>query len=157
MQAKLFMAIMYSDPKVYEEVIGILKKEYGDIDFEDEEYDFDFTDYYLVEFGAKPKKRFVLFKKKIDSGDIVQIKLNTIETENQLKVEGKRMINIDPGYITDSEVVVPSTKPLPHRTYAGRGIVLDKQLGFENGKVITFRHTFADYRVHNEFFKRVLE
>lgn len=153
MQAKLFMAIMYSDSEVYSKVKEMLKKEYGEIVLEGEEYDFNFTDYYLDEFGAELKKRFVLFEEIIETSTIVKIKLDLIKLEDSLSEQGKRIINIDPGYITSKEVIVPSTKPLPHRTPLDNGLVADKQLGFEEREVVTFRHTFADYRKHKEFFK----
>ena len=151
------MAIMYKDLSTYNKIIRILKKQYGGLEFEDEEYDFDFTDYYLIEFGDDLKKRFVLFKDKIDTEEIAQIKLDTIEIEDGLRKEGNRIINIDPGYITETEVIVPSTKLLPHRTPLKKGIVADKQLEFQDGKVITFRYTFADYRANTDFFLKAIK
>ncbi len=150
------MAIMYSDSEVYSKVKDILKKIYGDISLEGGEYDFNFTDYYLDEFGANLKKRFVLFEDLIETKLISQIKIDLIKLESSMSEQGKRIINIDPGYITENEVIVPSTKPLPHRTPLEHELFADKQLEFKDSEVITFRHTFADYKVNQDFFLKCL-
>ena len=152
MKAKLFVGIMYSQELVYKEAIGLLKKGFGDIELEGKEFDFNFTNYYGKEMGKNLKKRFVLFKKPIDRGNLPDIKLQTIKLEEKFKKKGKRQINIDPGYITLNKVVVASTKGLPHRTYLNKGIFADLQLILKKNDVKTFRHTFADYEHSKDFF-----
>lgn len=148
MKAKLFAGLMYSKKEVYDKAIEELEQEIGPIKLEGNEFEFNFTKYYDAEMGRNLKKRFILFAEETDIGRLAKIKLKTIEIENKFKNQGKRQINIDPGYIT-SEVVVASTKQLPHRVPIGEEIFADTQLSLKEG---IFRHTFADYRQNKEFF-----
>ena len=84
--------------------------------------------------------------------DLAQIKLDTITIERNMLKSDKRTINIDPGYITLTQVVVASTKPLAHRIYLTKDIYADLQLVLGKNNVITFRHTFADYKEHKAYF-----
>lgn len=152
MEAKLFCGIMYSDSGVYEKAIEELARRFGNIGATGEEYDFSFTDYYLKEFGSNLKKRFVVFKNLIERENLADIKLLTCEIEKSFARGGRRIVNIDPGYITLNNVVVASTKELPHRVYLGKGIFADVQLILKRSEAITSSHTFADYEKNKGFF-----
>lgn len=152
MKTKLFMGIMYSKIANYKEAIQLLIKEFGGLEIEGKEFDFNFTDYYEKEMGSDLKKRFVLFKTSIKREKLPDIKLQTIKIETRFKKQGKRKINIDPGYITLDNVIVASTKELPHRIYLNKGIFADLQLILKKNDVITFKHTFADYEQSKDFF-----
>lgn len=155
LKAKLFCGVMYSDFEVYKKVIKDLCKEFGQIQQERNEFDFTFTKYYEKEFGNNLKKRFIAFKEQIDIEVLPEIKLFTVEIENSLREQGRRLINIDPGYITHTKVVVASTKELPHRIYLKKEIFGDLQMILSKNKVITFRHTFADYQANKKFFQEL--
>lgn len=152
MKAKLFMGMMYSKNQIYEQAIIELEKKYGKITLQGQEFDFNFTNYYENEMGGNLKKRFVLFKEPIDTEKLAEIKLQTINIENNFKTKGKRQVNIDPGYISD-KVVVASTKGIHHRKPIGKGIFADTQLKLGE---TTFRHTFADYKQNKEFFIKAM-
>ena len=151
-KARLFCGIMYADQGIYRKAITILQSEFGTIEHEGEEFDFDFTTYYENEFGPGLKKRFVVFSSLIGRKQLPEIKHSTIQIEDTFRRNAKRQINIDPGYITLHNVVVASTKELPHRVYLGEGIYGDVQLILKRKKSFVFRHTFADYAAHKDFF-----
>ena len=73
-------------------------------------------------------------------------------TGNIAVANAMRQINIDPGYITLNNVVVASTKELPHRVYLDKGMYGDVQLILKRKEALVFRHTFADYAAHKDFF-----
>ncbi|OGM01562.1 hypothetical protein A3K72_02090 [Candidatus Woesearchaeota archaeon RBG_13_36_6] len=152
MKAKLFVGMMYSNIEHYNKAIELLEKDFGEIELEGEEFDFNFTKYYEKEMGKNLKKRFVLFKKPIDRVELPDIKLQTIKLEEKSRKNGKRQVNIDPGYITLNNVIVASTKELPHRIYLNKGIFADLLLLLKKKDVIPFKHTFTDYEQSKDFF-----
>ena len=154
MEAKLFCGIMYADPSIYQKALGVLTKDFGSLEIEGKEFDFDFTNYYEQEFGKNLKKRFVVFG-NIDREELPKRKKKTIEIENSLKKSGKRTINIDPGYVTKNNVVVATTKELPHRVYLGEGIFADLQLILKKSGAVVLNTTFADYKKNSDFFVKL--
>ncbi|MFC1704924.1 DUF4416 family protein [Nanoarchaeota archaeon] len=154
---KLLIAIMYSDKEASDKAVDELKKQFGDIDGESSEYDFNFTDYYEKESGKNLEKRFLSFKKTITNEELSKIRIETAKIEDNFKVDGKRTVNIDPGYISNEGVFMASLKHKPFKEDIGNNVFLHKILGFEDDKIIEFNHTFADYKVkeNQEFFIRL--
>lgn len=155
-KAVLVMGIMYSDDNVKEKTVNLLVNKFGEIELEGKSFVFDFTDYYEEEFG-KTKKFFISFKEKIDIGDLVEIKLLTNKLEKELSKEGKRRVNLDPGYVTKEKSVVASCKSRPHRIYLDKGVYAHLMFIFKKNDVISFKWTFEDYLQEKEFFVTVRE
>ena len=137
---------MYKDRKILDKSLDILKSIFGDIDLKSNEYKFDFTDYYKEEFGDNLKKRIISFKKLIGRNRLADIKIKTISIEKELSFNGKRRINIDPGYLTLHNLVLASTKELPHRIFIGKGIFAESTLFFKDKEYNGYIHTFKDYK-----------
>lgn len=142
----LIFALMYKDNKILEKTTGELKNNFGDIIDKSLEYDFNFTDYYEKEFGSNLKKTMIIFNKKINKNDLIEIKNKTAEIEKKHSANGKRTINIDPGYINKKELVLASFKGRDFKESLGNGVYAHKVLEFDNGKAKEFLHTFPDYR-----------
>ncbi len=147
--AKLIIAIMYNKEGVYKKCKKCLTKEFGEIEKESNEYDFDrFTNYYEREMGKDLVKRFISFKERINKNKLAEIKLKTAEIEKKFLSGNKRMINLDPGYLTDKELVLASFKRgTNYKQSIGEGVYAHKVLGFKGKETITFWHTFPDYKV----------
>ena len=141
----LFFALMYKDNNILENTISLLKNNYGEIKNKSSEYDFNFTDYYEKEFGTNLKKTIIIFDKKINKNDLVEIKNKITEIEKEFSVDGKRTVNIDPGYVNNKEVVLATFKKKDFKEDLGNGVYAHKVLEF-NGEVKEFWHTFRDYR-----------
>lgn len=73
------------------------------------------SEYYCREMGPIILKQLFLTDKIINCFDLAKYKKLAISTENDNKVHGKRLYNIDPGYINLSQIVLASTKFSPHR------------------------------------------
>jgi len=171
---KLMIAVMYSDEGLYLECKKELVELFGEIFFESEAYDFDkFTSYYSDEMGKGLVKRFIIFEKPIEKislndksikiksikkeslikKNLKKIKFKTTEIEKKYSKDGKRQINLDPGYLSSSELVLASFKKgTNYKEDVGDGVYLHKVLEFEKDKVIMFWHTFPDYKENWEFF-----
>ena len=70
-----------------------------------------------------------------------------------------RKVNIDPGYITLSKLVLASTKDFSHRIYIGKGIYAETTLRYVNGTFGAIDTTYPDYQTQLaiEFFNSCRE
>lgn len=143
---KLFTAVFTSRIDLFEDVKRILEEEFGNIDFQSEIFPFENTNYYEKEMGKNLKKIFYFFKNLITPDEIVDTKIKTIEIEKRFMIQGKRQINIDPGYVELSKIVLVSTKDFSHRIYLGKGIYGEVTLFFKKGTFHIFPYTYPDYR-----------
>lgn len=143
---KLVMAITFNDESVFKEAISCLKNEFGEIDLRSQVYDFHHTDYYEKEMGKPLRKQFISFKGLIQPDKLAGIKLRTNQIEAMFSSQGRRRVNIDPGYIEGSKLVLATTKNYDHRIYLGEGIYGDVQLRFREGAFRINEWTYPDYR-----------
>ncbi len=143
---KLIMAIFAGQQELFAKIEAELAKKYGDIDFKSPMFDFDYTDYYDKEMGSSLKKKFISFKKLIKIEELSPIKTFTNALEKKHSVEGKRKVNIDPGYINNCQLVLASTKNYYHRIYLGHGIYAEVTLFFKNGTFQPLQWTYPDYK-----------
>ncbi len=60
--------------------------------------------------------------------------------------EGKRLINIDPGYLLPSRFVLATGKDFSHRIYIGQSMFAELTLSFCKGKWKSFTYTFPDFK-----------
>jgi hypothetical protein len=155
---KLIIGLIGNTPEILEKTKNILIRKYGPVDRTSALYAFDLTDYYTKEMGPGLKRQFLGFKKLVACEKLVSIKrsTNTLETKLSLK-PGARDINIDPGYISLSKLVLATTKSFVHRIYAGKGIFEEVTLYFKNNSFQAGPWTYPDYRSesHILFFNEV--
>ena len=71
----------------------------------------------------------------------------------------KRPINIDPGYMNESRLILASTKDFSHRIYLRDGIYAEVTLNYRRGRYESFPWTFPDYKSsdYQNFFLTVRE
>lgn len=156
---KLIIAIFTNRLELFPEIEKELEKKYGEIDFKGPVFDFDHTDYYREEMGFDLKKEFISFKNLIDPGKINSIKLFTNKLESKYSKEGKRIANIDPGYVNNSKLVLASTKNYYHRIYLGKGIYAEVTLFFQERSFQSLPWTYPDYKTDASIniFNRIRE
>lgn len=144
-RAKLFTGIITASAEHFEGAHRSLEKKYGEIDFVTTKIPFNHTDYY-GSMGSGLFKIFLSFRKLIRREDIVEIKLFTNRLETKLSGRGKRAINIDPGYLTLSNIFLASCKDFFHRTYLGKGVYLENEFRYVAKKLEPWEWTYPDYR-----------
>jgi len=155
---KLFVGMISSQKKAFIQAEAILEKKYGPADFKTVFIKFDFTDYYEQELGKNLLRKFISFKNLIDPGTLPDIKIFTNKKEYALSpVKGKRLINLDPGYITESGLVLATTKNFQHRIYLNKGIFAEVTLRYQRGEYLPYDWTYRDYqtKAYTDFFKKV--
>jgi len=150
----LFVSTLYSSKNIFNQSNKILEKHFGDILFVSPSLPWDYSSYYKDEIGWPLFRQFFFFKNLIDPGLLADIKLKTNEIESSLSSEGKRSINLDPGYLTLSKVVLASTKNYTHRLYLGKGIYGEITLIYRDDTYHPHLYTYKDYqdKTHIDIF-----
>jgi hypothetical protein len=144
-KAKLFIGILYSDENACKKAEKILKNKYGPVDQQTDPILFDHTSYY-DSMGPGLKKIIWSFTKLINREDIVKVKLHTNKIESSISGKGSRIINVDPGYLTLSNVFLASCKEFYHRIYLGRGIYLENEYRYASKQFHFWEWTYPDYK-----------
>jgi len=151
---KVFVGLLTAQLFVLPQVYKLLEEKLGAIDLKSQLLDFNFTKYYEAEMGIELKRQFLGFRNFISPDELVEIKLFTGELEQSLAREGKRLVNLDPGYLTPAKIVLASTKDFSHRLYLGRGIYGEVTLLFRHKRFEPLPWTYPDYRTeaYQQFF-----
>jgi hypothetical protein len=145
-RAKLVLAIMYADEKLAQTALVAFSESFGAVDYAAGPLDFDrFTDYYRAESGAGLCKRYYAFEALIERDSLPSIKNAANLIEARFAADGKRRVNLDPGYLTNDKLVLASTKDFYHRIYLGEGIYAETTLHFRKGRFRRFSWTYPDY------------
>ncbi|MFC1658313.1 DUF4416 family protein [Candidatus Omnitrophota bacterium] len=144
--AKLFVGCIYSSEEAFLKARRILEKRFGAPDFESQTLPFNYTKYYQKEFGENLKRRFLSFKRQVRTEDLAQIKLLTNKIERKISRVGRRLVNIDPGILELSKVVLATTKDYSHRIYLGKGIYAEVTLFYRDKSFHAWNWAYPDYR-----------
>lgn len=118
-------------------------------------FDFTFSDYYEAEMGGHLRKAFFVLDRLIDPAELSEWKLRAMALEEQFARNGKRTINLDPGYIDVPKFVLATAKNFSHRVYIGRGVYGDVQLFMRHNQFQPNPWTYPDYKLleHLRFFE----
>jgi len=143
---KLVIGFLYGDPGILDEALKSLSRSFGNIDFKSSQMDFSYTTYYREEMGDGLKRSFVSFENLVDPENAYKTKLTTNILEKKLSGNGKRRINIDPGYIDMAKLVLFSTKDYAHRIPVGSGIFAEVTLFYKDGRYNSWPWTYPDYK-----------
>ena len=97
--------------------------------------------------GDNLNRQWVAFNDLILPDTLVELKHKTNETEKKyLNKNGGRMVNIDPGAISLSNLILASTKNYSHRIYLGKGIYAEVTLIYKQKHFMPLDWTYPDYR-----------
>ena len=146
---KLFVGVLVASEDLVPEVESQLLASYGNVDYKSPLLPFTFTDYYRRETGDRILRVFFSFERLIDADQLADIKCRTNALEETFAAAGatvKRPVNLDPGYLEHSKIVLASTKNFYHRMYLGRGIFGEVTMHFRNGAFEFFPWTYPDYK-----------
>ncbi|MBN1980997.1 MAG: DUF4416 family protein [Chitinivibrionales bacterium] len=146
-QAKLFLAIMYTDPGVRDAALQLFLERYGVCDTVLGPILVDsYTRYYEKEMGSSLLKDFLFYRGLITLDTLPDVKTFTNQIEERFSLDGRRTVNLDPGYLTQDKLVLASTKNFLHRIYLGKGIFGEVTLHYRNNRYRYFSWTYPDYR-----------
>ncbi len=158
---KLIAGILAADHQCLHASIEAIDAKFGKTDFASDVWPFDKTDYYKGQTGPRILRQFVSIERLIDPGLLAKIKHKTNKLEQKLAkslvLPVPRPVNLDPGYIEPSKLVLASTKNYSHRIYIGKKIYAEVTLIFDKGNWRPLDHTYPDYRqqCYFDFFAKV--
>ena len=143
--AKLVIGLFMKDRSLFDALVAELGSEFGSLDMVSPWMPFDYTSYYEQEMGAPLFRRLLAFKSLIEQLDLASVKLTTNRLEDQYTHNGRRRVNIDPGYLSYERFVLASGKNFIHRIYIGKKIYADLTLIYQQGAYQKLPWTYPDY------------
>ena len=142
---KLISSLFSANETLLAVARGALADLFGPLDYQSELLPFDHTRYYEREFGAGLLRQIVAFAILIAPERLAEIKHATNDLERTWSVDGRRRVNLDPGYVSLCKLVLATTKDYAHRIYLGQGIYAEVTLQFKHGAFRAFEWTYPDY------------
>jgi len=139
------------------DVLEELSDEIGQAVLKSDPIPFTHTKYYSDEMGSELSRQWYVFDKLVLPDELVGLKHNTnIVEKKYLNAKGGRNINIDPGLLSLSSLILASTKNYAHRVYLGQGIYAEVTLIYKDHRFSPLDWTYPDYRERSaiEFFER---
>ena len=158
---KLIAGILACDERGLAAARSDLESTIGPIDLVSDVWPFVQTSYYADEIGPRILRQFVSFSQLIDPGELADIKhrTNALEQElaKSLALPVPRPVNLDPGIIEPSKLVLATTKNYSHRIYIGKQMYAEVTLVYDKGDWRPLPYTYPDYRSpqYFEFFSKV--
>ncbi|MBN1571396.1 MAG: DUF4416 family protein [Acidobacteria bacterium] len=154
---KLFVGVLTSLVDIAPKAENLLVDFFGAVDLRSGLFPFDMTRYYDKEMGTPIYRYFLSFERLIEPSTIADAKMRTNGLERAFADERsnpERPINLDPGYLEQSKIVLASTKNFSHRILISGGIYAEVTLHFQEGAWHSFPWTFPDYKTdrYHAFF-----
>jgi len=159
--AKLIIAILAAYRQFLQAAIEALTDKFAHADFTSDVWAFEKTDYYKEQTGPHIIRQFVSIEKLIAPGKLAKIKHKTNKLEQKLAARLglplPRPVNLDPGIIEPSKLILATTKNYSHRIYIGKKMYAEVTLVFDKGNWRALNHTYPDYRqkCYFDFFIKV--
>ena len=122
---------------------------FGPIDFRSPVFPFATTDYYEKEMGPALKRAFLSFERLVPPESLNAIKLQTNALEGEVRAAAAadyRVVNLDPGILTSSALIMATTKNFAHRVPLSGGIYAHLEFLFTKTGVKTLDWTYPDFR-----------
>jgi len=144
--AKLVVGCIMNNKADIDKLFPVLEDLFGSVDMISPWLGFAYTDYYYKEMGSPLYRKVFVFKSLIAQDELAVIKEKTNEIEAKFAIDGKRAVNIDPGYLVSSRFILATGKEYSHRIYIGRKIYADLTLMYSKKKGFqTLEWTYPDY------------
>lgn len=159
---KLVCGIIFSEEEIRKQAEVRLSEKFGPLDLASPSFPFTYTDYYRAQMGPVLYRSFVSFVRLIQPEELAPIKVWTNQLEEgfrQLFRAPARPVNLDPGYLSASALVMATAKDFSHRIPIGQGIYAHLELLFTRKGVRLLDWTYPDFQQpgYHEFFLRARE
>ena len=157
---KLICGIIANQKTLFTSSESNLCKFFGKIDLKSDFFSFDYTDYYDKQMGPGLKRVFLSFLDLIPPENLSDIKTKTNHLEEKIKTNAEmksRAVNLDPGYLTASALIMATVKDFSHRIPLKDGIYAHLELLYGKNEIRTLPWTYPDYKKpdYHPFFLEV--
>jgi hypothetical protein len=157
-KVRLFVGIIFPHGYMLDNVIRDCEWAFGKADILSQEYPFAHTSYYRDEMGTGLSRMFISHPRLIDAHTgLIRAKKIAVRLENRYAKNGKRTVNIDPGYINEARMVLSTTKDFSHRNYLGSKVFAEVTMLYQGKRWKPLPWTFPDYAAgtYDDFFNAV--
>lgn len=146
--ALLFMGLLYpaAESGAAEEAWSRCAGRWGPEGLRSPEIPFTWSSYYDAEMGAPILRSLRCFREPVDPSGLAEAKIFTNQVETDLAREGRRRVNLDPGLLFPSRLILATTKDRAHRIPLRDGIFAELTLLYEKGGWRPLPWTYPDYR-----------
>ena len=148
---KLICGIIFRFDSVFCKAQSQLVSNFGPLDSVSEPFAFSFTDYYLLQMGEPLLRRFISFERICSPEILSAAKLRTNALEEEIRSEmgsSYREVNLDPGCLSGSALIMATAKDFAHRVPLRDGIYAHLELLFGRSGIRTLDWTYPDFRVN---------
>lgn len=110
--------------------------------------------YYSKEMGEDCEliRSFHISLEPVPRDALVAAKLESLKLEDHYAIEGRRRINIDPGFLSLENFQLSTFKPFTHRIYLSQGVFSDLTYIFKNKGLEILPWTYPEY--HQDELKK---
>jgi hypothetical protein len=146
---KYFLGLIYSPQVSLWDLERALLSTFDFIDQKSPVLEFNaFTDYYNQEMGPRLYRTWWSLHKLLPPDRLAEFKLFANELEQRYVIPGGggRSVNIDPGYLNESRLVLASCKDFSHRVYVGQGVFAEVTLIYKGDGFKPLEWTYGDYQ-----------
>jgi len=159
---KLVCGIIFPGEEIRKRAEGNLSEKFGPPDLTSSSFPFNYTDYYQPQMGPTLYRSFISFSRLIQPEELAAIKVWTNRLEDDFRSQFRtplRPVNLDPGYLSASALVMATAKDFAHRIPIGQGIYAHLELLFTRTGVRLLDWTYPDFKQpgYQDFFLRVRE
>lgn len=142
---KPLTSILFARKELARALLTELTSRFGPPDLVSPWLPFTHTSYYTPEMGPVLWRRVVAFLHLADPQALPAWKGFTNDLEQRFSLGGRRLVNIDPGYLARERLVLATGKNYVHRLYLDQGIYGDLTLIYQQGRFQPLPWTYPDY------------
>jgi hypothetical protein len=156
-EANLIFAVLYAPGASIADFLPVLEDSYGPADYISDPVPFTFTDYYRAEMGSSLVRVFISFRDLIDPERLPDIKIKANKLEQNFSPAKNRIINLDPGLLYLSRLILATTKDNTQRIPLRKGIYGEITLIYQKKAFQFLPWTYPDYRtpVYHEILNHI--
>ena len=144
---KLFVAALVSTTTTVEEARALVEERFGPIDRELPPVPFTFSTYYDREMGPGLRRMLLSIGSLVDPSRLADFKEAANEIEQRTaRPDGGRTLNLDPGLLSLSRVILATTKGSAHRIPLRDGFYCEITLIYRHGRYAPLEWTYPDYQ-----------
>ncbi len=143
---KRIASLISSTEENLDRMVAALEDMFGPVDWKSPILPFDRTRYYEREMGGPLVRAFISFDVLMDPEGLVEMKLETDRLEDRFRRDGRRTVNVDPGYICLERLVLATGKNYTHRIYLCRSVFADLTLVYHKQSFRALPWTYPDYK-----------
>ena len=157
------VSVIYSSLDALADSLKALERKFGPVQYETLEITCQKPEMYAEEMGSDLLRRFFSFEKTAEREFLAEMKKTCHKIEPNFADHTQdydfRTVNIDPGILTPSNLIMASHREMNHRIYLKDGIFAELALIYARGRFRRLPWTNPDYCDGEaiDFFLRVLE